>query len=174
MLCGSRGVILAIQRHWADVCELTRHNYHNMPYMKGHAVGVSLQLPDGPKLELIGAYLPSSGGIDIGEEEKAIHKRERIYSAFRQQVADKQYVLAAGDWNAAFLPADRSHPALHTQADRRHQQFVAENALKPLPCKAAGRIACTPFDRLLMQVARALMIYWQVRLCSTWPRQRGC
>lgn len=49
----------------------TRHSYHNMPYMKGHAVGASLRLPDGPKLELIGAYLPSSGGIDIGEEDKA-------------------------------------------------------------------------------------------------------
>ena len=114
MQYGSGGVILAIQKRWTDACELTRHSYHNMPYMKGHAVGASLRLPDGPKLELIGAYLPSSGGIDIGEEDKAIHKRERIYSAVRQQVADKQYVLAAGDWNAAFLPADRSQHGLHT------------------------------------------------------------
>ena len=137
---GSGGVILAIQKKWANACELTRHSYHNMPYMRGHAIGLALQLLDGPKVEVIGTYLPSSTGQDVDDNARAMHKRDRICTALSNQVQGERHVIAAGDWNAALRSIDRSNSALHTQTDIHHQQFVSDNALEPLPSKAPGRM----------------------------------
>ena len=112
------GVAMAVHK------SLTRHasaahQLLNKPAASGHCQWVTLQPAGSDALNLWAVYMPHD-----------MELRKQVYQVLRDNVSINNATLMAGDWNAAYIAADRASGRLNT-ADTAHQQLLADLQLCP-------------------------------------------
>ena len=112
------GVAMAVHK------SLTRHvsatnQLLNEPAASGHCQWITLQPAGSDALNLWAVYMPHDMAL-----------RKQVYQVLRDTVSTNSATLVAGDWNAAYVAADRASGRL-SATDIAHQELLADLQLCP-------------------------------------------
>ena len=113
---GAAGVAIAIHK------KLTAHDSLkvlplNHPAASGHCQKVSIQPAGSDAVDIWAVYMPHDMVI-----------RREVYQVLETNEMHSKNFIMAGDWNAAYMAADRSTGELQQPADDEHAQMLQGNA----------------------------------------------
>ena len=112
------GVAMAVHKSLTRYASAT-HRLLNVPAASGHCQWVTLQLAGSDALQLWAVYMPHDMAL-----------RQQVYQVLRDNISTDSATRLAGDWNAAYIAADRASGHL-SAADKAHQQLLTDLHLSP-------------------------------------------
>ena len=112
------GVAMAVDKSLTRLASAT-HQLLNKPAASGDCQWITLQPAGSDALNLWAMYMPHDMAL-----------RKQVYQVLRDNISTRGATLMAGDWNAAYMAADRASGHLNT-ADIAHQQLLADLHLRP-------------------------------------------
>ena len=108
---GSAGVLVAVNKIWTGAAAIKRLTLANLSLPQGHAVGLQIQPPNSDAMTVWGVYMPFEPA-----------NRKAIYSHLSASLANAQFAIVGGDWNATLFPTDRENTS--KCPDKDHSKFV--------------------------------------------------